>query len=192
MNSRPLVPFLCLLSASVLAADVVVLQHTIVDTNALNFAAGDQTRFSRNINGRTYQRPPTVASHGYQYTAYYNDDRHVCLGRRLLPGPNWEVIEFADYIMPGHDSHNVVTLGICEADGTIHLMFDHHGDPVNYRVSAQGVASDPESVVWDTNLFGSVSNDLPSAEWFDVPGGNVSPVTVNPALPKAYFRLAEE
>lgn len=163
-------------------ASVDLLKDTIVDTNGLNFAEGDQTRFSTNVNGRTYQRPPLATFNGYQYVAYYDDNRHVCLGRRKLPNGDWNVIRFTDYVMPGSDSHNVVTLGICAADGTIHLSFDNHADLFNYRVSEQGVASNPETTEWSTELFGPVSNELGNLGsiarftypyFFNAPNGNL-------------------
>jgi hypothetical protein len=144
------------------AIDEIQLQSTIVDSNGLNFAEGDATRFSTNINGRTYQRPPMNTFRGYQYVTYYDDNRNVCLGRRKLPDGDWEIIRFTDYTMSGSDSHNVVTLGICAVDGTIHLSFDNHADLFNYRVSEQQVALHPESVEWSIDLFGPVSNELGS------------------------------
>ncbi len=164
------------------AIDVIQLQGGIVDPNGLNFAEGNATRFSTNVNGRTYQRPPLTTFKGYQYATYYDDNRNVCLGRRKLPDGVWEILRFTDYAMTGSDSHNVVTLGICAADGTIHLGFDHHADPLNYRVSTQNVASDPESVEWNTDLFGPVIDELGQVGsfarftypyFFNAPNGNL-------------------
>ena len=164
------------------ATDVIQLQSTIVDSNGLNFAEGRATRFSTNVNGRTYQRPPLTTFKGYQYTTYYDDNRNVCLGRRKLPDGDWEILRFTDYAMPGSDSHNVVTLGICATDGTIHFAFDHHADPLNYRVSKRNAASDPESVEWSTDLFGPVMDELGSVGsfprftypyFFNAPNGNL-------------------
>lgn len=175
MHSSPNKRFKAIFSLLLLAsigletgmANVVLLRGSIVDDNGLNFAEGDATRFSQNVNGRTYQRPPLTTFQGYQYVTYYDDNRNVCLGRRQLPGGEWEIIRFTDYAMPGSDSHNVVTLGICAADGTIHLMFDHHADPLNYRVSAQNVATHPETAEWSANLFGPISDQLGSVGGFE-------------------------
>lgn len=151
----------------VFAEDVVLLENSVVDLAALNFAEGSQTKFSTNINGRTYQQYPQATCNGYQYVTYYDSDRNVCVGRRTLPDGAWEVIHLQDYTIAGHDSHNVTAIGVCTADGTIHLAFDHHADGLNYRVSAQGVVTNPESVVWDSSLFGPVTNYL----------GSIGPIT---------------
>ena len=165
------------------ATDVIQLQGTIVDSNGLNFAEGRATRFS--TERQRSNLPKTAignAFKGYQYATYYDDNRNVCLGRRKLPDGDWEILRFTDYAMPGSDSHNVVTLGICAKDGTIHFAFDHHADPLNYRVSTQNAASDPESVEWSTDLFGPVMDELGSVGsfprftypyFFNAPNGNL-------------------
>lgn len=152
-----LLPFL--LCAPLSAAELNVLQDTTVDASALNFAAAD-VNFGQNVNGRTHQRFPISTFRGYQYITYYDSNRNVALGRRKLPTGNWEIIRFADYTITNNDSHNTATLGICALDGTIHLAFDHHKDPLHYRVSSIGVASNPESVAWSTSLFSSVTDTL--------------------------------
>ena len=165
----------------VCAVDVVLLENTVVEATALNFESSQAT-YGTNINGRTYQQYPQVTYNGYQYVTYYDSDRYVCVGRRALPTGAWEVIRLTDYTINGHDSHNVTAIGICTADGTIHLAFDHHADTLNYRVSVQGVVTNPESVVWDASLFGPVTdklgsigpiNSLTYPRFIPAPNGNV-------------------
>lgn len=153
---------ICVLVVSIgHAATVNLLKSTVVDHNALNFSSSI-ANFNRNVNGRTYQRFPMVTSKGYQYATYYDENRNVALGRRKLPDGAWDVIRFTDYEITSSDSHNIVSVGICENDGTIHLAFDHHADALNYRISNIGVASHPEDVVWDANLFSPVTDRLGS------------------------------
>lgn len=142
------------------ATDIVLLPKTVVDANGLDFGRGDRTRFAARINGGAYQQSPLSTLNGYQYTTYYNADRHVCVGRRRLPDGVWEILPLTDYVFQGSDSHNVAVLGLCAADGTIHLAFDHHGKHLNYRVSAVGTANDPDAVVWDASLFSAVTDEL--------------------------------
>lgn len=40
----------------------------------------------------------------------------------------WETIIFEDYQQITHDGHNIISIGVCDGDGTIHLAFDHHCD----------------------------------------------------------------
>ena len=145
--SRCFLQAIFLISAlgSLKAMDLNVLATSEIDSSALNFSA-TAASFNQNVNGRSYQRSPLTSFRGYQYATYYDGNRNVCVARRKLPVGAWEVLRFTDYVITNHDSHNVVALGVCEGDGTIHVAFDHHKDPLNYRVSSPGVATNPDSV----------------------------------------------
>ena len=84
--------------------------------------------------------------------------------RRKLPDGPWQRIHFDDYRIRHNDVHNVPVLGICPGDGTIHLVFDHHGHPLHYRVSRPGVATQPDSFPWEASLFGPTTDTLDGAE----------------------------
>jgi hypothetical protein len=87
---------------------------------------------------------------------------------------DWQEIEFWDYtITPARysDGHYVITMGICPNDGTIHLAFDMHGDPLHYRYSLPGLAyADFSSSLWSNSSFSPVQGYL-------IPGTNVTQVT---------------
>ena len=92
------------------------------------------------------------------------------------------MIRLTDYQITSSDAHNVATIGICEGDGTIHLAFDHHAHDLNYRVSQQGVATNPKNVNWSASLFGPVTDQLGSVgkltrftypRFFNAPNGNL-------------------
>ncbi|KAA1259899.1 hypothetical protein LF1_24360 [Rubripirellula obstinata] len=141
---------------------IELIDKTTVDQQALTFAFGPAARFSTAVNGRTHQQTPLTTYRGYQYVTYYDAQRRVCIGRRKLPSSDWEIIRFQDHKFKTNDSHNATVLGICDKDGTIHMAFDHHATPLNYRVSKLGVAHDPDSVAWTAELFGGVSHTLGS------------------------------
>ena len=139
-------------------AQVKISQKSIstVDEKALTIDG----KFGIAINGRTYQKDALASLNGYQYIAYYNHNRRVCISRRKLPSGNWKTIEFLDYDFKSDDSHNIVSLGICPNDGTIHLAFDHHVHPLHYRVSKKGLATNPESEEWSVASFGPILSEL--------------------------------
>ncbi|MBM4152782.1 MAG: PASTA domain-containing protein, partial [Kiritimatiellaceae bacterium] len=101
---------------------------------------------------------------GWQYVSYYNNQEKHCVGRRKLPDGAWETFSFNDYTLSAtliaSNGHCNTVIGICEADGTIHLAFDHHNLPLHYRVSQAGVALNPESVTWGPELFSEVRSTL--------------------------------
>jgi hypothetical protein len=133
-----------------------------VDSQGLVLTKG---RFGNLINGQSYQQEVLLSLNGWQYITYYDADRQVCLGRRRLPGGEWEIIRFADYHfshnpLQENDSHNNISMGFSVADGKIHLSFDHHVSELHYRYSKTDVLSKPESVKWETSLFTPVLNYL--------------------------------
>ena len=143
----------CGLNAELSIADI---GSSLVDARAKTIDGP----FGRSINGQSFQQDMLVSHMGYQYIGYYDAEGYVCVGRKKLPYGNWEVLRLTDYTFTSDDAHNVVTLGICPKDGTIHLAFDHHVDPLNYRRSAKGVASRPSETAWTGSLFGPIQSEL--------------------------------
>jgi hypothetical protein len=140
------------------AGTLARIGDTVVDPAALTLRTG--ATYGSTINGQAFQQDLLRTSAGWQYVTYYDGQRHVCLARRRLPDGPWQVIRFLDYEFKGDDAHNVISLGICERDGTIHLAFDHHVSPLHYRVSKPGAAGHPETVAWAAALFGPVQSAL--------------------------------
>lgn len=120
--------------------------------------------FSSIPNFMAHTHDQLVSYAGWQYLAYWDDDRRLAVGRRQLPTQAWEIIRFEDYRIPGEDSHNSVNIGVCPGDGTIHLAFDHHSDDLNYRVSVPALAQFPDQYTWDVSLFGAVGDTLIPAD----------------------------
>ncbi|QEG22897.1 BNR repeat-containing protein [Mariniblastus fucicola] len=190
MNStiiKPLFIFATLAIASVVTFErtfdeKITHRITTVDDNALTFAVGKAAKFSTSINGRSHQQTPITSFRGFQYATWYDATRNVCVGRRQLPDGPWEIIRLLDHKIQSNDAHNTVVIGICHKDGTIHLAFDHHATELNYRVSAIGAATDPQSTQWSTELFGEIQHSLGAVKteervtyprFFNAPNGNL-------------------
>jgi len=158
-----------LTSLMMLSADAVVavpsvkkIGDTIVDSKALNLGEEKygKVRFSKKINGCSFQQDAIATHKGYQYAGYYDGNRRVCVARRKLPLGKWEVIRFDDYTFKNNDAHNTISIGLCPADGTLHMAFDHHVHPLHYRVSKKGVITNPEKTAWNSALFSPILFEL--------------------------------
>jgi hypothetical protein len=156
------------------------LSDSIVDVEALTIHGP----FGSAINGLAFQQEAVVGHNGYQYVGYYNGDRHVCLARRQLPAGIWERIEFSERYLDD-DAHEVMSIGICPKDGTIHMTNYHKGRRLQYRVSQKNAATNPSSVTWDASLFGPVRNNLENGKdvgsvtypaFFQTPSGDMQMV----------------
>lgn len=112
------------------------------------------------LNGESFQEDGIVTYNNWQYAAYWNSARHVCLARRNTTGNTWQTIELTDYTNTTADAHNTISIGICPGDGTIHLAFDHHGNDLHYRKSITGLATNPASFSWVTSNFTAVTSNL--------------------------------
>ncbi|QCT04044.1 Dockerin type 1 [Paenibacillus algicola] len=169
---------------AVTGVSVVKINDQVIDTQGHNFSSG---KYGLYINSAIHAQDMMVTHNNYQYAVYYskesNGKSYVNLARRKLsPKSGWSVITFTDYNFTSNDTHNTAVIGISRADGTIHLAFDHHNNDLHYRVSQRGVANNPESVVWSTNLFGPVTSQLIPGQtetkvtyprFIDVPNGNL-------------------
>ena len=135
---------------------------SILDSSALNLGEEKygEVRFAKRINGLSFQQEAMVTHAGYQYVGYYDGGRQVCIARRKLPLGAWEVIRLDDYAFESNDAHNTISIGVCPADGTIHIAFDHHVHRLHYRVSDKGVTTNPETTQWQASLFGPVVSEL--------------------------------
>ena len=137
------------LSTSWAKLSAAKIGDSLVDSKALTIQGG----FGQGINGLSFQQDAVITHAEHQYVGYYDANRRVCLARRKLPAGNWKIIRFTDYDFKSNDAHNIISIGICPKDGTIHMAFDHHVHPLHYRVSREGAANNPESIAWDASLF---------------------------------------
>jgi unsaturated rhamnogalacturonyl hydrolase len=135
---------------------------SVADTAALTLANGV---YGNIINGQSFQQDALLSYKGWQYMAWYNASRQVCIGRRKLPAGAWEIIAFTDYHFSfarnlDNDAHNTISIGMCAKDGTLHMAFDHHASDLHYRVSQKQVLGNPAAVKWDASLFSPVLDYL--------------------------------
>ena len=86
------------------------------------------------------------------------DKGNLMLSRKPIGTGSWRTIEFPETLgglsrnPPVADSHNTAAVGICEADGTIHLLYDMHVHEAHYRVSVKEAAFVPDEE-WTLDLF---------------------------------------
>ena len=161
----------CLASPSF--AEVTAMSDTVVDTRGTTIAGN--APYGRAINGEAFQGQALTSLNGFQYAVYWATEAatapaaHVAVARRKLPDGPWQVIDlagspFKNGVRKGtkepFDAHNTCSIGICPKDGTIHIAYDHHNHPLRYRVTAPGVATNPDAAKWDESVFRPERSDL--------------------------------
>lgn len=140
---------------------------------------GQRPRAINNLNGESFQQDVlltynseseegTSSNPDWQYCAVYIDhiegERHVQLSRRRLPAYDWESIVFTDHRQTEDDGHNVICIGVCHEDGSLHMSWDLHSSQFNYRRSLVDLVSDPEHAPWTIEAFGPVGHNLPGLD----------------------------
>ncbi|WP_309027299.1 BNR-4 repeat-containing protein [Pelagicoccus enzymogenes] len=112
---------------------------------------------------------------GYVFYTWYRggfSDRALMVSRKKIGEGDWVHVE-----LPGKlslvggkgDTHLTTNIGVCPIDGTIHIMYDHHNEDLNYIVSAKNVAFAPDAEF-------TAANFLPQRDYL-VPGKKVTGVT---------------
>lgn len=160
MKLRHLLCFALMIAFTSGSASAVFIVRKIGDSRVDSKALTIDGRFGQSINGQSFQQDALITHGDYQYVGYYNASRRVCIARRKLPSGEWDIIRFEDYRFESNDAHNTISIGICPTDGTIHIAFDNHADTLNYRVSRQGVAIEPDTVTWSASLFGPITSEI--------------------------------
>lgn len=127
---------------------------------------GDDPSTKRRLNANAFQHHAITSYNSYQYACLWTPTvdlsiRHLTLCRRRFSNCSWESFTFTDYNQTTDDGHNVISIGICKGDGTLHLSFDHHCDDLKYRVSKKGLLDTPEKFPWSAANFGDITNSLP-------------------------------
>ncbi|MGA6168297.1 BNR repeat-containing protein [Amycolatopsis magusensis] len=133
---------------------VTLLRDTQLDPAALYFVSYDGL-----VNNQSYRSEAILTHAGYQYTAWYTENRSAVIARRPLPAGAWEKAVLP-HALTVDDSHNVISLGISPADGRLHVAMDVHDTPVFYAESEAGLVSAPASRTWSPARFGPVQRTL--------------------------------
>jgi len=139
---------------------------SVTSTNYWNIT--NDVEGSVRLNGLSFQQHALTTFGQYQYVAFYKTasgygKHNVNLGRRRIAPSvgEWQYFAFTDYVQTTLDEHNTISMGI-SGDGKIHLSFDHHDVPLNYRVSSTGIAKTIPSA-WSASAFGAVQHGLPGS-----------------------------
>lgn len=98
-------------------------------------------------NNNAYDQAKLLTVGDYQYVIYYDSDLHVTLARRDLTSNAIQKIVFPEIVRNPTDTHNNSVLGVSYEDGRLHLSFDHHGQPLRYRVSEPGFVTAPPATI---------------------------------------------
>lgn len=123
---------------------------------------------NNSVNVTVFRKNSLVTHKGTQYTAYYDQDGYVVLGKRKSGTDNW-IINPTQYKGNVNDAHNVISLMV-DGDGYLHVSWDHHGHPLNYAKSTA-----PYSLELGDKqaMSGNNETNVTYPEFFKMPNGDL-------------------
>ena len=135
-------------------AAVTLLEESTITNQGLYFWYPNEAKafhYAPNISPRG---DCVVVMNGYVFFGWYKGgmtNRKLMLSRKRIGGGNWVSVEFPHqntFIENTRfgDSHRTIAVSVSEKDGTVHLLFDHHNDPLNYIISKPQIAFAPDEV----------------------------------------------
>ncbi|UYQ60390.1 BNR repeat-containing protein [Streptomyces peucetius] len=127
---------------------------TLLDRRAIFFVSYDGL-----VNNNAFQKNGLLTYKGHQYAVWYTADRNAVVGRRRLPSSKWETVKVG-HTLRYNDSHNVISMGVSEVDGRLHLNMDSHSDGFTYVKSVAGLMDDPDGTSWTASRFGAPRSTL--------------------------------
>lgn len=126
------------------------------------------TGYARNaVNVPVFRKSSLCTHNQTQFAAWYDDQGRVMLAKRKLDSHLWETKTTA---LKGSlkDAHNAINLGV-DGNGVLHIAWDHHNNPLNYRISAA-----PESLdLVEAKMTGEAESSVTYPEFHPLPNGNL-------------------
>ena len=120
------------------------------------------------VNTTVFRCNSIVSLADTQFVAYYDSAGFVTVAKRNLQSDEWTV-QRTQYRGNCADAHNVISLGI-DADGYIHLAFDHHNNALHYTRSVA-----PFALQFDTlmTMIGRDEQSVTYPEFHRSPDGQL-------------------
>lgn len=123
---------------------------------------------NNSVNVTVFRKNSLVTHKDSQYTAYYDPEGYMVLGKRKSGTDKW-VTSRSQYKGNVGDAHNVISLMV-DGDGYLHVSWDHHGNPLNY---AKSIAPCSLTLGDKETMSDSNENNVTYPEFFKMPEGDL-------------------
>ena len=123
---------------------------------------------SNSINTVVFRNSALTSFKDYQFTAYYDNDGYMVLGKRKLGSSNWQVVR-SDYKGNVKDAHNTISLAV-DTKGYVHISFDHHDTRLRYVKSKEPFGLELGT---EQSMAGSEELKVTYPEFHNLPDGKL-------------------
>jgi|GEM_PF-2399601 len=158
-----------------LSAQVTFLENSKITDQAFYFWKPDDPKPYHYAPAITPHGNCMKVSNGYVFFTWYRGgwtDRTLMISRKKIGEGSWvhAALPAKLSLVGGKgDTHLTTNVGVSPIDGTVHLMFDHHNEDLNYIRSKKNIAYGPDSDF-------TAANFLPQQNYL-IPGKKVTSVT---------------
>lgn len=123
---------------------------------------------NNSVNVVKFRKNALTTYKEYQFTAFYNEEGFVVLGKRKTNSKHWETVK-TSYKGKSSDAHNTICIAI-DGDGYLHISWDHHNNKLHY---AKG--KEPLSLVLgeEESMTGIDEKNVTYPEFYNLPNGNL-------------------
>ncbi|MFV8467295.1 BNR repeat-containing protein [Flavobacterium sp. LB1P62] len=103
-----------------------------------------------------------------QFTAYYDENSCLVLGKRKLNRSNWEILKTA-YKGNTKDAHNAISIAV-DGDGYLHVSWDHHDTKLRYVKSKKPMGLELGE---EQAMTGNQELKVTYPEFYNLPNGGL-------------------
>ncbi|MFI1744361.1 BNR repeat-containing protein [Thalassobellus sediminis] len=123
---------------------------------------------NNSINTVKFRKNALTTFEDIQFTAYYDNDSFLVLGKRKLNSPSWISVK-TPYKGNIKDAHNAISIAV-DGDGFLHVSWDHHNTLLRYAISKTPLSLDlGEEIIMTVKQEDKVTYP----EFYNLPNGNL-------------------
>lgn len=120
------------------------------------------------VNAVIFRKNSIASWKGYQFIAFYDQEKNVVVGKRKLGSAAW-VTRKTQYQGDATDAHRSISL-IVDGAGYLHLSWNHHGNTLNY---VKSLAPASLALGEKSAMTGKKETNVTYPEFYTLPSGDL-------------------
>lgn len=123
---------------------------------------------NNSVNTVKFRKNALTTHKQYQFTAYYDENSNLVLGKRKINASNWEIVK-TSYKGNTKDAHNDISMAV-DGKGYLHVSWDHHNTKLRYAKSKLPLSL---ALGVEESMTGIEEKTVTYPEFYNMPNGNL-------------------